>query len=83
MKITYYASNTSMGDTPDDDCNKYRAWAAEQLQAEFPDAEIEVLDKDSLYTFVSIDGDDPDGAIYNQVMDIVPYLWDKCPWDFM
>jgi glutathione peroxidase-family protein len=77
MKITYFADDTSMGDNSPEDCNLFRRWAKEQLQAAYPEHEIEVSDKPSLRQFSTNDFDNED-----EIGDFCSRLWAHCPWDW-
>jgi len=47
-KIEYYAANSTMGDTSDEDCEKYRQWATEQIKNEYPGHNVNVINQESL-----------------------------------
>ena len=42
MFINYFASNDSMGDTSDKDCDYFRDWSESQLKSEYPNHEIPI-----------------------------------------
>lgn len=78
MKITYYAANETMGETPSQQCEAYRAWALAQLRAEYPTHEVSVLDAPSIEQSVTDDEDRLD-----EIADFCSRLWDRCPWDWL
>lgn len=75
--IIYYASDENMGDTPSEDCAKFRAWADAQLKAEYPHYDIDVRDEQSTVTAWTDDIDRED-----EISDYCSRLWDNCPWNF-
>lgn len=77
MKITYFADNGSMGDNSDADCDKFREWAEEQLQAAYPEHKIEVSDKPSLRQFSTNDYEREE-----EIGEFCSRLWERCPWDW-
>lgn len=75
MIINYSTDNNSMGDTSDQNCDKFREWAKEELEREYPDYDITVSDEQkNLYT------DDIDNE--DEIIDFCSRLWDNCPWDW-
>jgi hypothetical protein len=81
-KITIPCTDDTMGDTSPSDCNAYREWFAEQLQAEYPDAEIEVIDRDGSIEVETDDGAD-DQPLIEELHAFSNYCWDRCKWDFL
>lgn len=74
--IFYRAADCNMGDTPERDCENYRAWAKAEIEAAYPEAaQIEVLNEDRGSTVYLEEGDDEDS-----VMESLAELWDRCPW---
>ena len=78
MKIQYYAASSTMGDISEADCNTYRAWAKRQIEAEYKDAHVEVLNEENLNVSAWTDEDDKQG----EVDEFCRRLWDRCPWDW-
>jgi hypothetical protein len=79
-KITIPCTDDTMGDTPPADCNAYRVWFAEQLQAEYPDAEIEVTDRDGS---IEVETDEDDRQVMEDIHAFSNLCWDRCKWDFL
>jgi len=77
MEITYYADNNSMGDTSATDCDKFREWAQDELEKEYPNHDIAVTDEQSLQTAYTDDLDNEE-----EIKDFCSRLWDNCPWDW-
>lgn len=77
MYITYYADNSTMGDNSARDCAKYRDWAWDQLEAQYPAHDITVANQTSLHQVSTNDDDHRD-----EIEDFVSRLWDRCPWDW-
>ena len=77
FEITYYADNDSMGDTSATDCDKFREWAQNELETEYPAHEITVTDENSLQTACTDDSENED-----KINDFCSRLWDNCPWDW-
>ena len=79
MQITFFAANETMGDHSDADCNAFRAWAAEQIEAEYPGAEVFVSKEQSLQnarvSFETAEKDDY--AVEESVELFTSYLWDR------
>lgn len=75
--IEYHADNGSMGDTSDEHCNQYRAWAKSQIQTAYPNHTVTVSDKPSLHNVLT---DDEENR--GEIEDFCDRLWDRCPWDF-
>ena len=78
MKIFYYADNASMGDTSTVDCEKYRNWAASEIEAAYPGHEVKVLNEPSTIQVWTNDYENED-----EIKDFIHRLWDACPWDFL
>lgn len=77
--IIYRAANVNMGDTSPDQADKYRTWALEQIQNEYPDADVSVEDSDRGSEVATDDGsyqDEEDALL------LLSGLWDACPWDW-
>lgn len=72
LSIKYYAENSSMGDNGETFCNAYRAWALEELQREFPNHRVEVLNEPSLRTSNTDDGENME-----EINDFCHELWDR------
>jgi hypothetical protein len=77
MEIIYYAANTTMGDTPDADCEKFRDWALEQLEKEYPNHEISISSDEGMNNYWTDDYSNED-----EIADFCSRLWDRCPWDW-
>ena len=77
MKIEYYASSANMGDTPEHECERFRIWAEEELQKEFPEYDVDVINEDRLSNCWTDDIDREE-----EIENFCSYLWDSCPWDF-
>ena len=74
--IFYRAADCNMGDTSEQDCESYRAWALAEINAAYPEAaQVEVLNEDRGST-VHTEDDDKECA----VMEFLHELWDRCPW---
>lgn len=73
--ITYFADDASMGDTSANDCDKFREWAERELMASYPDHNITVSDKPSLYEAVT-----DDHANEDEIAEFCRRLWGICPW---
>ncbi len=79
MKITYFAPIGSMGDNVTEaDADGYRDWALSELTKKFPDAEIEVLDDQSIKSVHCTDEN-----CQEEVEFFCHYLWDRCPWSWV
>ncbi len=78
MRIQYYAASSTMGDTPESDCNAYREWAKLQIEEEYKGAHVEVLNEENLNVSAWTDEDDQQEG----VNEFHHRLWDRCPWDF-
>jgi hypothetical protein len=72
MEIKYYAANQNMGDLPERLCNQFREWAKGAIEAEFPGADVEVLNEEGLNQ-----ADDEYAQIF------LAGLWDECQWDWL
>ncbi|MGL5397957.1 MAG: hypothetical protein ACRDBQ_22205 [Shewanella sp.] len=75
MKITYFAATENMGDASECDGQNFRSWAFAQIESRYPDADIEVLDEQSLVT-----GRVDEEEIECEVLEFLDGLWDRCPW---
>jgi len=78
MYIKYFASNSSMGDTTDFECEKYREWAALKLKEEFPNHDIIVSADECLHSVET-----NDAAIDDEATDFCNGLWDGCCWEWL
>jgi len=76
-KIEYYAANSTMGDTSDEDCEKYRQWATEQIKNEYPGHNVNVINQESLVNSWTNDEEKKE-----EIIDFCSRLWDRCPWDW-
>lgn len=84
-KIHVYSTIDGMGEATQADVTAYNAWLEGQLAAEYPDAEVEVIDAPSLHAVqVWEDGELAwrDGEPTDSVALFVQRCWDTCPWDF-
>ena len=71
-----------MGEATEQDGDNYRAWAENAIRAQYPDAEIEVLDEDR-NTEVDISGgrcDYESEHEWTECQEFLAGLWDACPW---
>lgn len=76
-KITYYAATENMGDNVTEvDAEGYRAWAKEQIEAEYPAANVVVSKSQCLR---SVDADEE----FEGAEEFCKSLWDKCPWSWV
>lgn len=80
-KITVPCTDDTMGDTTSEDCNAYRVWFAEQLEAEYPGADVTVTDKHGRIE-VETDDDSDDRSIVEELHEFSNRCWDRCTWDF-
>lgn len=81
IKITMPCTDDTMGDTSPADCNAYRAWLAEQIESEYPDAEIIVTNRPGRIEIeTDVVGDDSD--LVAELHEFQNRCWDSCPWDF-
>jgi hypothetical protein len=78
MKIQYYAASSTMGDTPESDCNAYREWAKAEIEAEYKDAQVQVLNEENLNVSAWTDEDEHQ----EEVNEFCSRLWDCCPWNW-
>lgn len=79
MEIKYYASIENMGDNvTESDASGYREWVQEQIEAEYPEASVEVSGEQSLRSVDCSDDDELEG-----VAEFCKSLWDKCPWSWV
>ena len=77
-KIRYYADDSTMGDTTSEHCGLYREWALSQIEAEFPDHDVEVLNEPSTQNCWTNDYDNEE-----EIRDFCNRLWESCDWDFI
>lgn len=74
--IFYRAATCNMGETSEQDADKYRAWAKAEIEAAYPEAaQIEVLDEDRGSTVYADDYTEECTAL-----EFMYHLWDRCPW---
>lgn len=81
-KITIPCTDDTMGDTSPADCNAYRAWFAEQLETEYPDADITVTVRPGRIEIETDDNSD-DADLVAELHEFSNCCWDRCPWDFI
>ena len=86
MKITYYANNDTMGDTAPEDCDRFRAWAEDELRTEYPNDEIIVTSEQHMGA-VEINPTDEAEAEADDyfdrergIEDFCSRLWDRMEW---
>jgi hypothetical protein len=73
--IDYRAATCNMGEASEQDADNYRAWAAEMIASEYPEAVVEVLDEDRQTVVTADDYDDEISAL-----EFCASLWDRYPW---
>ena len=80
--ICYRAATVNMGDCTDQDAENYRKLALADLELEYPDASIAVLNSESSSTCTS-DLEDTHEAEQEEYMclSFMADLWDRCPWE--
>ena len=81
--ITYRASTYTMGDTSPFQADKFREWAQAQLEARFPDEDIEVLDEIGSQCVTNYGYSQETADLHDEIVDFCAELWDKCPWDWI
>ena len=81
--ITYRASTDTMGDTSPVHAEKFREWAFAQLEARFPDEDIEVLDDAGNQCSTAYSYDPETADLHDEIVDFCANLWDRCPWDWI
>lgn len=82
-KIIVNCSNDTMGDNVTEaDADGYRAWLASELEREFPDADVAVLDEQATNT-VQTDADADDYAALERLQYFVQAAWDRCGWEWV
>ena len=81
--IGYRAATVNMGaDVTDQDGDNYREWAMADLELEYPDASIAVLNSESSSTCASDLEDTHDAEQEEYVcLSFMADLWDRCPWE--
>jgi hypothetical protein len=77
--ILHYAPVEDMGDTTEEEAEKFRNWARAELARKFPGAEIHVNAVTGLENVAVADDGDLDTE--EEALDFVSRLWDRCPWD--
>ena len=75
--IDYRAATCNMGESTEQDGDNYRVWAKEQIEARYPDADIDVLDEDRPSTCSNDEYDDNEEI---ECLEFLAGLWDVCPW---
>lgn len=79
LKITYFAATENMGDNVTEaDAASYRVWAKEQIEAQYPEAEVTVSKEQNLNSFWCNDDEKE-----TEVGDFCKSLWDSCPWSWV
>lgn len=78
MKIIYYASDDTMGDTSPDNCEHFRKWAENEIYSKFPNHDVYVSGDPSLQTAYTDDIENEDA-----IFDFCGRLWDACTWDWL
>ena len=81
-KIIARAADVNMGDTPAAECQQFRNWAAAEIKAEYPSADVEVLNEDG-NTEIEAEGgriDYDSEQAWIDAQEFVATLWDRCPW---
>ena len=81
-KITIPCTDDTMGDSSPEDCNAYRAWFAQQLETEYPDASITVTNRSGRIEIEADDGSDVSDLIAD-LNEFQNRCWDRCSWDFI
>lgn len=84
-KIVYAAADENMGDCTPADCDAYRAWAKAEIEAEYPNAEIEVTDDHTSNSRVIVSGEysREHEELQGETYEFMSRLWDRCPWDWV
>ena len=77
LTIIYHAADDTMGDTPPEACQDYRAWAHRELCARFPGRYVTVDDAPSPQQCWT-----DDETRRDEILDACARLWDECPWDW-
>lgn len=80
-KITIPCTDDTMGDASPDDCDNYRSWFSEQLEAEYPDADVTVTTRSGRIE-IETDDDCDDADLIEELHAFQNRCWDSCPWDF-
>ncbi len=78
MDITYFADDSSMGDTSAIDCEKFRDFVGERLSARYPSHTITVTNRLSLLVAETDDLDNEE-----EIVGYCDTLWDVCKFDWM
>ena len=71
FKINTYCPNDSMGNSTDDECDKFRETLLKKLQIEYPTAKITVSSDQGIDFFDGFDGDEERILIH-----FIQYCWD-------
>jgi hypothetical protein len=78
-KIIYRIDAASCGSCNEQEMGQYWAWAREEIEAQYSDAEVELLDEDGYNdAFSASDADDIFPAF--GIIRFLDELWDRCPW---
>lgn len=74
--IEYFASNDTMGDLDDAQCDQYRAWALAEIEARYPSVDVTVSsEQGTIETHTNMDDEE-------EIVRFCGNLWDACPWDW-
>ena len=76
--IIYYAANSNMGETSEVNAEMFREWAEKQIQNEYPEHEISVVNEISLNQVWTDDEENRE-----EIAEFVSSLWDNAPWDWV
>ena len=77
--ITVACPDDTMGDTSPANCELFREWFTEQLQAKCPDASITVQERPGRSIIETVGDDDNDLEWLDEFQG---ECWDSCPFDF-
>ena len=82
--IKIYSDDGSMGEATEAECDWYRGWMQQQLDTEYPDADIEVMSEPSTSSVeVSCERWEDDETATQEVKEYANRMWDRCPWETM
>ena len=81
-KIIISCSDDTMGDTTPAECDAYRTWFAEQLRAEYPEAQITVTAEPGRL-IVQTDDEDNEFDAAEALHEFSQQCWESCPWDWV
>ena len=84
ISIFYHASTRYMGNCSEQDASDYRSWAHNEIQLEYPDAKVGVLDQDGssrVFAYaMAVDGIEyEDDDTEESILTFLCQLWDRCP----